>query len=226
MILAPSILSLDYSRFNESMEVLNRKCRWLHFDVMDGNFVPNLSFGPDILKCFRKNTSLFLDVHLMVKDPKFFTKVFAENGADGITFHYEALENKEECLELIDYIHSFYLKAGVSIKPGTDPEAIKELLPYLDLVLVMSVEPGFGGQSFMENSLDKVKWLKEYKDEMLIYYFAIKYEKSKAKIDIKNYKPIDCFTNTTFKVKDNNLIINNYKDDYTTLVCYLKRREN
>ena len=165
MILAPSILSLDYSRFNESMEVLNRKCRWLHFDVMDGNFVPNLSFGPDILKCFRKNTSLFLDVHLMVKDPKFFTKVFAENGADGITFHYEALENKEECLELIDYIHSFYLKAGVSIKPGTDPEAIKELLPYLDLVLVMSVEPGFGGQSFMENSLDKVKWLKEYKDE-------------------------------------------------------------
>ena len=106
----------------------------------------------------------------MVKDPKFFTKVFAENGADGITFHYEALENKEECLELIDYIHSFNLKAGVSIKPGTDPEAIKELLPYLDLVLVMSVEPGFGGQSFMENSLDKVKWLKEYKDENDLNY--------------------------------------------------------
>ena len=165
MILAPSILSLDYSRFNESMEVLNRKCRWLHFDVMDGNFVPNLSFGPDILKCFRKNTSLFLDVHLMVKDPKFFTKVFAENGADGITFHYEALENKEECLELIDYIHSFYLKAGVSIKPGTDPEAIKELLPYLDLVLVMSVEPGFGGQSFIQSSLAKIAALRAMIDE-------------------------------------------------------------
>ncbi|MGN1405839.1 MAG: ribulose-phosphate 3-epimerase [Erysipelotrichaceae bacterium] len=170
MILAPSILSLDYSRFNESMDVLNRKCKWLHFDVMDGNFVPNLSFGPDILKCFRRNTSLFLDVHLMVKDPKFFAKVFAENGADGITFHYEALNNREECLELIEYIHSFYLKAGISIKPGTDVEEIKDLLPNLDLVLVMSVEPGFGGQSFMENSLDKVKWLKEYKDENKLNY--------------------------------------------------------
>lgn len=170
MILAPSILSLDYSKFNESMEVLNAKCKWLHFDVMDGNFVPNLSFGPDILKCFRRNTSLFLDVHLMVKDPLFFAGVFANNGADGITFHFEAVDNLEKCKEIISFIRSRYLKVGISIKPNTKPEEILELLPLVDLVLVMSVEPGFGGQGFMADSLDKIAFFDEYRNENNLNY--------------------------------------------------------
>ena len=174
MILAPSILSLDYSKFNESMEVLNNKCKWLHFDVMDGNFVPNLSFGPDILKCFRRNTSLFLDVHLMVKDPLFFANVFANNGADGITFHYEAVQDITKCKELISFIKSRYLKVGVSIKPATKVEEILELLQLVDLVLVMSVEPGCGGQGFMEESLDKIAFLDQYrKDNNLNYLIEV-----------------------------------------------------
>lgn len=164
MILAPSVLSLDYSDFNNSMNVLNEKCKWLHFDVMDGHFVPNLTFGPDILKAFRKSTSLYLDVHLMVSDPKFFVEPFAFAGADGITFHTEALDNDiDKCLELINYIKSKYLKAGISIKPNTPLEVIHTLLKHVDLVLIMSVEPGFGGQKFMADQLAKVKELASLK---------------------------------------------------------------
>lgn len=164
MILAPSVLSLDYADFNNSIEILNNKCEWLHFDVMDGHFVPNLTFGPDILKAFRKSTSLFLDVHLMVSDPKFFVEPFAKAGADGITFHLEALDfDEEKIIDTINFIHSKYLKAGISIKPGTDIEKLYPYLKYVDLVLVMSVKPGFGGQKFMSDQLEKVKQLKALK---------------------------------------------------------------
>ena len=171
MILAPSVLSLDYANFNESVDILNKNCSWLHFDVMDGHFVPNISFGPDILKSFRKSTSLLLDVHLMISDPKFYIDSFLKAGADSITFHVEALNNDvEACKELIDYIHSKYIKAGISIKPNTPVSVIEPLLEYVDLVLVMSVEPGFGGQKFMEDSIDKVKELKTLKEENNLKY--------------------------------------------------------
>lgn len=171
MILSPSVLSLDYSEFSESVSILNERCSWLHFDVMDGHFVPNLTFGPDILKAFRKSSSLYMDVHLMVTDPKFFTDVFCKAGADGITFHFEALDcDVEKSIELLRYIKSKYVKAGISIKPGTNVEDIKDLLAETDLVLVMSVEPGFGGQAFMPNSLDKIKWLDDYRKENNLNY--------------------------------------------------------
>ena len=170
MLVAPSVLSLDYSRFMEQLAVLNEKCKWIHFDVMDGHFVPNLSFGPDILKQFRKNSDLFLDVYLMVTDPDFFSDVFINNGADGITFHYEALDNDEERRALLRKIRSHYVKAGISIKPGTDVESIIPLLDETDLVLVMSVEPGFGGQSFIESAYDKIRQLAEYKKENNLNY--------------------------------------------------------
>lgn len=164
MILAPSVLSLDYSDFNNSVDLLNENCKWLHFDVMDAHFVPNLTFGPDILKAFRKSSSLFLDVHLMVSDPKFFVDPFAYAGADGITFHIEALDNDiDKCKEVIDCIHSKYLKAGISIKPNTPIETIYPLLNLVDIVLIMSVEPGFGGQKFMPEQLEKVKQLRSLK---------------------------------------------------------------
>lgn len=170
MILAPSVLSLDYSKFNEQLTILNNKVKWIHFDVMDGHFVPNLSFGPDILKAFRKNSSLFMDVHLMVSDPDFFSNVFIKAGADGITFHYEAYDDIDKCKELIDKIKAQYVKVGISVKPKTDVKVLEPILKDVDLVLIMSVEPGFGGQSFMEDQLEKVKWLKEYKDNNNLDY--------------------------------------------------------
>lgn len=174
MIISPSVLSLTYDKFNEQLNDLNESVDWLHYDVMDGNFVPNISFGPDILKAFRRNTSLFLDVHLMVTDPGYYTDVFANAGADGITFHYESYNNLNKCSMLIDKIHSLYLKAGISVKPGTDIETIFPLLNKVDLVLVMSVEPGFGGQKFMPIALDKVEKLNQFrKDNNLNYLIEV-----------------------------------------------------
>lgn len=166
MIIAPSVLSLHYDDFNRELDILNSRCKFLHFDVMDGHFVPNLTFGPDILKAFRRNSNLFLDVHIMVDNPEFISQIFIKSGADSITFHYEALSNDEEILNLIKKIkQENYIKVGISIKPGTNVEVLEPFLDYLDIVLIMSVEPGFGGQKFIDSALDKIKYLKNYKDE-------------------------------------------------------------
>ncbi len=170
MILAPSILSLDYTDFLGQLTIINENCKWIHFDVMDGHFVPNISFGPDIFKAFRVNSSLFMDVHLMVSNPKEIGDMFIKKGADGITFHYETTENIYDCIETIAYFKKKHVKVGISIKPGTSVDDIIPLLKYVDIVLVMSVEPGFGGQKFMESSLDKVKALADYKEENNLNY--------------------------------------------------------
>ncbi len=163
MILAPSILSMDYSDFSNQLDILNNNVKWIHFDVMDGHFVPNLSFGPDIFKAFRRNSSLFMDVHLMVNNPEYFSNVFIDGGCDNITFHYEVFNNTDDCLKLIKNIKSKYVKCGISIKPNTSVEDIIPLLEEVDLVLVMSVEPGYGGQKFIESSYSKIKQLDEYR---------------------------------------------------------------
>ena len=165
MIISPSVLSLHYDDFLNEVRQLNENVEWLHFDVMDGHFVPNLTFGPDIFGYFRKNSSLFMDVHLMVSDPDHYSEVFAEKGADGITFHYESLDNIDECSKLIDKLHSMYVKAGISIKPGTDVNVLEPILDKVDLVLIMSVEPGFGGQKFISSAIDKIRWLSDYKQK-------------------------------------------------------------
>ncbi|MBS6373146.1 MAG: ribulose-phosphate 3-epimerase [Erysipelotrichaceae bacterium] len=162
LIISPSILSLDYSKVSEQLDALNHSgAKWMHFDVMDGHFVPNLTFGPDILKGFKKASPLVMDVHIMVDDPQMFAEVFMKAGADIVTFHLEAVENIDACVKLCRKIRSMGGKAGVSLKPNTPVDALLPVLEELDLVLIMSVEPGFGGQSFMAHTLEKVKILRQ-----------------------------------------------------------------
>lgn len=170
MIISPSILSLHYEDFKDQINALNESVEWIHFDVMDGNFVPNISFGPAIFKTFRKYSNLYMDVHLMVNDPGYYTDVFAKAGADGITFHYESYNNQTNCEFLIDKIHGYYLKAGISIRPNTDVEVLYPLLDKVDLVLIMSVEPGFGGQEFIPSSFEKIEKLNNYRKEHNLNY--------------------------------------------------------
>ena len=165
MIIAPSVLSLDYGKFNESIDILNKNTKWLHFDVMDGHFVDNLSFGPDILKSFRRNSELFMDVHLMVSDPFKFVDTFVKAGADNITFHIEALNGDIDLAsKLIQNIKSKYIRTGVSIKPRTSIKSIEAILQDVDIVLLMSVEPGFGGQELITTVYEKIKFLKKYRE--------------------------------------------------------------
>lgn len=166
IIIAPSLLSADF--FNLEKEIINLEkegAKYLHFDVMDGHFVPNISFGAPVLKCFKNKTNLILDVHLMISDPKKYVLDFINAGSDILTFHIEAYKNNTDILKTIELIKKHNKKVGLSIKINTD---INLLLPYLDkidLVLIMSVEPGFGGQEFNEKALDHLKKIKELKDK-------------------------------------------------------------
>ena len=163
-IIAPSVLSADFGNLERDIKMLDRsQAEWVHIDVMDGVFVPNISFGFPLMKPMRKATNKVLDVHLMITAPEKYVTRFVEAGADYVTFHYEATENIEECINLIREAGA---KVGISIKPGTSPEVLDELLPKLDMVLVMSVEPGFGGQKFMPSSIEKCEYITRKKQEL------------------------------------------------------------
>ena len=152
------MLSADFGHLERDTQMIDRSAaEWVHIDVMDGVFVPNISFGFPVLKAIRKATAKCLDVHLMIVEPERYVARFAEAGADIVTFHYEAVSDVRACIGLI---RGAGARAGVSIKPATPAEALREVLPLVDLVLVMSVEPGFGGQSFIPGSLDKIRALR------------------------------------------------------------------
>lgn len=166
---APSILSIDFTKFAQQIELLNvTKAEWLHFDVMDGHFVDNLTFGPKILNDVKKMSDLFCDVHIMVSNPFRVYKWFER--ADSITFHYEAVENDEEVKELCALISDNGQKSGVSIKPDTAVEVLDNILDSVDMVLIMSVEPGHGGQAFLPSALDKIAYLQDYRQKNKLSY--------------------------------------------------------
>lgn len=160
VIIAPSILSGDFANLEKDIKNLEKNgADWIHVDVMDGHFVPNLTIGAPVVKALKKVASIPLDVHLMISNPEKYIKDFANAGSSLITFHYEA--SKENSLNLIKEIQSYGIKAGISIKPKTKPEEIFNLLDIVDMVLIMTVEPGFGGQKFMEDCASKIKQIKE-----------------------------------------------------------------
>ncbi|WP_338817589.1 ribulose-phosphate 3-epimerase [Parvimonas micra] len=156
--LSPSLLSADFTDLKSEIEVLDKNgVKYLHLDVMDGMFVPNISFGPMIIKQLRPLTNMVFDVHLMIEDPDRYVQNFKDAGADILTVHYEACKHLHRT---ISYIKSLGMKAGVSLNPATNIEFLDYVLEDLDLVLIMSVNPGFGGQSFIPSAIDKIKNLK------------------------------------------------------------------
>lgn len=161
-LISASILSADFGRLSEELQRAQESgCDMIHFDVMDGHFVPNISYGVPVLKSIKKCTSLPFDVHLMISRPMDYIDAFADSGADIITFHSEAEGN---AMDIISKIHKRGLKAGVSVKPNTPVSDVFPLLSELDMVLVMTVEPGFGGQGFIDFTLDKIKQLRREAD--------------------------------------------------------------
>lgn len=162
ILIAPSILSADFSNMSEDIKKICN-ADMIHCDVMDGMFVPNISFGPKMIADIRKLTKLPLDVHLMIEKPQRYIEAFAKAGADYITVHYEAC--KDDLIDVLKNIRKLGKKCGVVINPATPVEVLKESLKYCDMVLLMSVNPGFGGQNFIEPVLEKLKQARKMIDE-------------------------------------------------------------
>ncbi len=161
--IAPSLLAADFSCLaDEIRKVEEAGAEFLHLDIMDGHFVPNLTFGPAVVAALRKHSSMVFDVHLMIENPQYFIAAFADAGADIITVHAEATPHMHR---LVQSIKSVGKLAGVSLNPGTPLTAVEEILGYVDMVLVMSVNPGFGGQQFIRSSVDKIARLRKMIDE-------------------------------------------------------------
>lgn len=165
-IIAPSLLSADFLNLQKECDMLNKsKADWFHLDVMDGRFVPNISFGPMIVNFISKTTEKYCDVHLMIEEPEKYTEAFKNAGANNLTIHLEACKHLHRNIE---QIKSLGMQAGVALNPHTPVDTLKDILQDIDLVCLMSVNPGFGGQSFIMHTINKIKQLKEMINEQLL----------------------------------------------------------
>jgi ribulose-phosphate 3-epimerase len=163
LVLAPSILSADFARLEEEIRTVEPAVPWVHVDVMDGHYVPNLTIGPPVVKAVRAATDRYLDTHLMITDPRTYAPQFVAAGSDSVTFHPEVDDDPED---LVHRLHEQGARVGVALKPAQPLSMVESLLPHVDLLLVMTVEPGFGGQSFMHDVVPKIAeadtWRREH----------------------------------------------------------------
>ena len=191
LIIAPSLLGADFSKLRSEVELCNdSKAEWLHLDIMDQQFVPNLSFGPAVVKSLRNHSDLFFDVHLMVSNPFDMLIPFIDAGANGISFHIEATESRFTFPPkiLINMIKKNRLKCGIAIKPKTPFSILKKYLDFIDYIVVMSVEPGFGGQSFISSTLNKISEIDSFlKDNQLRDKILIQVD---GGVKLENYKDV------------------------------------
>ena len=191
LIIAPSLLGADFSKLRSEVELCNdSKAEWLHLDIMDQQFVPNLSFGPAVVKSLRNHSDLFFDVHLMVSNPFDMLIPFIDAGANGISFHIEATESRFTFPPkiLINMIKKNRLKCGIAIKPKTPFSILKKYLDFIDYIVVMSVEPGFGGQSFIPSTLNKISEIDSFlKDNQLRDKILIQVD---GGVKLENYKDV------------------------------------
>ena len=205
--ISPSMLACDFSNMGrEITKISNSGADMVHMDIMDGHFVPNISFGAPIVKSLRNLTNLIFDVHLMISDPYKYIPNFVNSGADIITFHLESNNNYNYIINTINKIKNYKKKVGLAIKPNTDYKTLIPYLQYLDLILIMTVEPGFGGQKFMPEQLDKIQLLKKYLNTNNFNNIQIQIDggvnTETIKI-IKNY-PVDiCVSGTCIFKSDN-----------------------
>ena len=165
-LIAPSLLAADFLQLQAACDMLNEsQADWFHLDIMDGRFVPNISYGPMLVNFFRKTTTKICDVHLMIEEPARYAEAFKEAGADMLTVHYEACPHLHRNIQ---QIKSLGMQAGIALNPHTPVELLKDILQDVDMVLLMSVNPGFGGQSFIPHTINKIKRMREMIDEQLL----------------------------------------------------------
>ncbi|MDD0854759.1 ribulose-phosphate 3-epimerase [Halobacteriovorax sp. GB3] len=212
-IIAPSILACDFTNIQSEISVIESSPKtWLHLDIMDGHFVPNLTFGGPVIKRISQITKLPLDAHLMVTNPKFHVDMMKDYGIHNITFHYEAID---DCLELIKYAKQFYPSVGISIKPKTSVSEIsKDILEEIDLLLVMSVEPGFGGQGFIEETYEKLDAIKPLKEK---YKFQVQVDGG-----VKNNNSQKLVTHGADNLVAGSYVFNGNQNDYLSNIESLR----